>query len=873
MRALLACLAAAVLAACLPARAQSVGHAVAPAAKSVAAPAAFVAPGLPIAARFTLPAPEPALIASVRESNARSMTKRVEIGIGREVDAGGASALAAARWHPVRGGRVARWEVASASALGLRLAIGTAGLGEGIELRLAGSARPDLVHGPFTAGRMREAGAAWWSPVLAGDTAIVEWFVAGTAREPAPELARISHVFVDPADPKAGATAKAAGACEVNLVCRSALDPALAQAGRAIARLVITRSTGGSILCTGNLLNATDGSLAPYLATANHCISTPAEAASLQTDWFYETTTCTGTTQSPALATVTGGATLLFTNVDSDFTLVRMNQSPPAGAVFAGWDAATVTAGTAVTAVHHPDGDVKKVSLGAIAGFEASGLGIAGSFIRVQWNSTQTGVVEGGSSGGGIFTNGGAGYRFRGGLNGGASDCTVPPQLLYDWYSRFDLAYPFVAQWLNPAGAPALAPNSLGNPGFESGTASWQQASTTSTSIVTNDPGAAHGGSWYAWLGGALDVTESLSQTVTIPQGPARLQFWYRISTAETSANREFDRLAISITNATGSATLATLGTLTNLNATPGWVQSPVYDVSAFAGQAVRLQFRATNDFSAVTSFLVDDVTLTTLASVSTANQTSLWWNPAESGWGLNANQQGNTAFATLFTYDSAGAPMWLVMSNGARQAGGDVFVGPLYRTNGPPFNANPFVPIGPANIAEVGSMTLDFSASGATIGYAYNDTYVSKRIQKQPIGAHAAACQDTTASRAGATNFQDLWWNPAESGWGINLAHQGDTIFATLFTYATNGQGMWLVMPEGRRQADGSFSGALYRTQGPAFNAQPWFAINFASVGTMRLRFANGETGTLEYSVDGASVSKAITRQVFGTPVPLCSS
>jgi len=78
--------------------------------------------------------------------------------------------------------------------------------------------------------------------------------------------------------------------------------------------------------------------------------------------------------------------------------------------------------------------------------------------------------------------------------------------------------------------------------------------------------------------------------------------------------------------------------------------------------------------------------------------------------------------------------------------------------------------------------------------------------------------------------------------------------------------------MPEGRRQSDGSYSGDLFRTQGPAFNAQPWFAINFASVGTMRLRFQNGETGTLDYSVNGANVSKAIQRQVFSSPLPLCS-
>ena len=49
-------------------------------------------------------------------------------------------------------------------------------------------------------------------------------------------------------------------------------------------------------------------------------------------------------------------------------------------------------------------------------------------------------------------------------------------------------------------------------------------------------------------------------------------------------------------------------------------------------------------------------------------------------------------------------------------------------------------------------------------------------------------------ADFAAATNYQDLWWvaNGAESGWGVNLAHQGDNLFASWFTYDTDqlGQG-----------------------------------------------------------------------------------
>src|SRR4051812_12846799 len=47
--------------------------------------------------------------------------------------------------------------------------------------------------------------------------------------------------------------------------------------------------------------------------------------------------------------------------------------------------------------------------------------------------------------------------------------------------------------------------------------------------------------------------------------------------------------------------------------------------------------------------------------------------------------------------------------------------------------------------------------------------------------------------------SYQGLWWNaPAgsESGWGVNITHQGSTVFATWFTYAADGKGIWLVMP-----------------------------------------------------------------------------
>ena len=257
-------------------------------------------------------------------------------------------------------------------------------------------------------------------------------------------------------------------------------------------------------------------------------------------------------------------------------------------------------------------------------------------------------------------------------------------------------------------------------------------------------------------------------------------------------------------------------------------------------------------------------------------NYTSLWWDPEESGWGINFSHQGDIVFATLFTYDAFGAPTWFVMSGGRKQAA-NVYSGELYTTTGPAFNAQPFTPITPANITRVGTMTVGFAGDSATLNYDVNGAIVNKTLRKQLfVSTRAPRCQPWDGSHTGRGSMQDLWWNSAESGWGINFAQQGDTIFATLFTYDANHHPMWYVMSGGRRQSDGSFKGELYRTSGPPFNAAPFAPIapgQIVKIGDMQLQFADGESGTLTYSVDGATVVKPITRQVFSTPGSLCGS
>jgi hypothetical protein len=259
-------------------------------------------------------------------------------------------------------------------------------------------------------------------------------------------------------------------------------------------------------------------------------------------------------------------------------------------------------------------------------------------------------------------------------------------------------------------------------------------------------------------------------------------------------------------------------------------------------------------------------------------NVQGLWWrSPAgsESGWGVSLTQQGGIVFATWFTYDAHGNGMWLVMSRGVA-TGGNMYTGTLYRTSGPALAADPWDPTRVSATA-VGSATFAFSdADNGTFTYTVEGVTQSKPITRQIFSAPLPTCVQAETF-APSSNYSDLWWrSPAgsESGWGVNIAHQGDTLFATWFTYDPSGKGMWLVMPNGAKRGAGSYSGALYTTTGPAFNASPWDPAQVVAnqVGTATFTFTDSSDGTFAYTVDAITQSKPITRQVYAAPATVCN-
>jgi hypothetical protein len=266
-----------------------------------------------------------------------------------------------------------------------------------------------------------------------------------------------------------------------------------------------------------------------------------------------------------------------------------------------------------------------------------------------------------------------------------------------------------------------------------------------------------------------------------------------------------------------------------------------------------------------------------TAAAALTPNYQGLWWNsPAgsESGWGINFAHQGDTLFATWFTYDADGSTLWMVVA--AAKVGNGVYSGALYRASGPSFDALPFDPSRVAGTA-VGTATFTFvDNANATFTYTIGGATQTKSLTREVFASPVPDCSwGAQANLALATNYQDIWWNApggSESGWGIYLTHQGDTIFATWFTYRTDGRPWWLAMSAAKTAAN-VYSGNLYTGSGPPFDGATFDASKVVPipVGSATLTFADGNNATFAYVVNGVAQSKAITREVFAPPGTAC--
>jgi len=251
------------------------------------------------------------------------------------------------------------------------------------------------------------------------------------------------------------AWSKVAGSCHNDVTCY----PDWEATARAVGgfTVLIDRT---QLHCTGTLLADTDPTgVIPYFLTANHCVSLQdgaTGASTMEFFWLYQTPTCDGV--PPALSTVprtSGGGDLLATvsvGAGTDFTLVRMRSMPPEGLTYVGWSTEPVAVGTDVAAIHHPQGEYKRISFGHTTdtGSPQNGdlpIRPYSFFLEVHWDQ---GSTEVGSSGAPLFLA--DTQVLVGQLWGGYASCDAMQEP--DYFGRFDKTFPVVEPWLMPPANP-----------------------------------------------------------------------------------------------------------------------------------------------------------------------------------------------------------------------------------------------------------------------------------------------------------------------------------------------------------------------------------------------------------------------------------
>lgn len=304
------------------------------------------------------------------------------------------------------------------------------------------------VIGGFTRENMTPTTRFATSPVR-GDVIVVEY------REPADAqfqgeitISRVIHAYKDLFDVVKGFGD--AGSCNNNVHCPEAAD--WQNEVRAAAMII---NGGGSRLCSGSMVNNVRQDLTPYFLTANHCLG--GDYSTWTFVFNYESPNCTNI-DGPLNQTVVG-ATLRSNASASDFGLLELFSIPPESynVFYGGWNAVD-TAAHGVVGIHHPSGDIKKISWEYDPVTSSNYLGLPNSGTshwRVEvWDD---GTTEPGSSGSPIYDNN---HRVIGQLHGGWAACNFDTA---DYYGKFSRSWNDGASastrlkdWLDPDNTGAL---------------------------------------------------------------------------------------------------------------------------------------------------------------------------------------------------------------------------------------------------------------------------------------------------------------------------------------------------------------------------------------------------------------------------------
>lgn len=334
-----------------------------------------------------------------------------------------------------------------------------------------------FADGPYV-GKGRNGTGEFWTRSISGDTGVIQVRYTGQGNDAGRgqisfDVAEVAHIgarsdngpgpFPDPQSHDTWPCAdNVACLVDANCVSSTPADPAK----DAVAKMEWI--IGPSVYtCTGGLLADTvSATQIPYFLTANHCFS--ASIANLETWFNYRTASCNGvcphnilTGGAPPSDTV--GITVVASNATSDFTLGTLNQAPPAGAVFLGWNNTPVafTNATQLWRISNANFGPQVYSQQQVD----TGSPVCGGLPRgnIIYSDSNTGATMGGSSGSPVVNSAsevvGQLYGCCG-FNCADACASAPTNWTVD--GAFAVTWPSVQPFLDPSGGCTSNPDCTG---------------------------------------------------------------------------------------------------------------------------------------------------------------------------------------------------------------------------------------------------------------------------------------------------------------------------------------------------------------------------------------------------------------------------